>query len=279
MMYDCVATLFLIILEDYVYLQKYKGSLIVKYNDLKIPTADDFFECASSQYVSLLLVKVDKKGKTEHNVSGELHEVLQPISCSEDDPQLTLHDVLDVRNEQAKVLLIEGGPGMGKSTLAVKMCQCWGTDGLLTSYDLVILLTLRDPQIQNSKSLHDLLSTTDTNTRLVGKILQAIESNKGENVCFLLEGYDELPSKLRRNQNCIFNKLPKLLPKSTIIYTSRPNACEKLGSLASRRIKILGFEESHIYKYVENAFKTDPDGAKKSSDLIEKLKNNPTLKT
>ena len=269
----------LYILDNYVYLQKYKNNLITKYNDLKIPTADDFFECASSQYVSLLLVKVDKKGKTEHNVSGELHEVLQSVACSEDDPQEiqpTLRDVLDVRNEQTKVILIEGGPGMGKSTLAVKMCQCWGTGGLLTSYDLVILLTLRDPQIQKSKSLHDLLSTTDTDTKLVERILRDIESSKGEKVCFLLEGYDELPSKLR--QNCIFNKLPKLLPESTVIYTSRPNACEKLGLLASRRIKILGFEESHIYKYVKNAFQTDPDGEKKSSDLIEKLNNNPTLK-
>ena len=262
--------------------QKYKENLIKKYDDLEIPQGDNFFECVSSQYVSLLLVKVDKKGQTEHKVSGELQEVLRPVACSEDHldgMQSSLHDVLDVKNEQVKVILIEGGPGMGKSTLAIKMCQCWGSGGLLKSYSMVILLTLRDPEIQKSKSLHDLLAKTDTNVRLIKKISQAIESNEGENVCFLLEGYDELPAKMRENRHCIFNKLPNLLPKSTIIYTSRPSAYTKrLVSSASRRIKILGFEEDHIHEYVKNAFEKDPDGEKKSSELISKLEKNPILK-
>ena len=261
--------------------QKYKENLIKKYDELEIPYGDNFFECVSSQYVSLLLVKVDKKGQKEYKVSGELQEVLRPVACSEDHLegiQPSLHDVLDVRNEQVKVILIEGGPGMGKSTLAIKMCQCWGTGGLLTSYNMVILLTLRDPQIQKSKSLHDLLAKTDTNVKLIEKISQDIESNKGENVCFLLEGYDELPAKIRKNQQCIFNKLPNLLPKSAIIYTSRPNACTKLASSASRRIKILGFEENHMHVYVKNAFEKDPDGANKSTELISKLEKNPILK-
>lgn len=261
-------------------MEQYKENVIEKYNNLRIPTADDFFECASSQYVSLLLVKVDRKGKTEYNISGELSEVLRPVPCSEDvsqEIQPTLHDVLDVRTEQYKVILIEGGPGMGKSTLAVKMCQCWGTGGLLTSYELVILLTLRDPQIQKCKSLHDILSTTHPNQKLVETISQTTESNEGQGVCFLMEGYDELPPKLRKNPDCVFNKLPKLLRKCTSIYTSRPNACEKLCSLASRRIKILGFEEKQIYEYVNNAFKNNPSGTKMSSDLILKLRNNPTL--
>lgn len=128
------------------YMQQYKGNLIKKYNKLEIPTADVFFECASSQYVSLLLVKLDEKGKKEYSISGELAEVLTPVACSEDQSEEikpTLHDVLDVRNEQVKIILIEGGPGMGKSTLAVKMCQCWGAGGLLTLYNIVILLTQR----------------------------------------------------------------------------------------------------------------------------------------
>ena len=269
------------ILDQQFYIQRYKDNLIIKYNKLEIPTAD-FFECASSQYVSLLLVKVDRKGRKEYNISGELDEVLRPVTCSEDQSQEIkprLHDVLDVRDEQEKVILIEGGPGMGKSTLAIKMCQCWGTGGVLTSYDLVILLALRDPQIQQSKSLHDILSTTDADKTLVEKILQFIETNKGKNVCFMLEGYDELPAELRESKNCIFNTLSKTLPNCTVIYTSRPNACDKkFCSLISRRVKILGFEEEHIYEYVDNAFKDNPDGAKMSSNLKLKLKYNPILK-
>jgi len=263
-------------------MHQYKENLIKKYNDLEITTADDIFECTSSQYVSLLLVKIDGKGKKEYNISGELHEILRPVACSEDhsqDIQPSLHDVLDVRDEKNKMILIEGGPGMGKSTLAIKMCQCWGTGGLLTSYDVLILLTLRDPEIQKSKSLHEILSTTNDNERLVDKILHILEGNEENkfNVCFLLEGYDELPASLQSNRNCIFNKLFEMLPKCTFIYTSCPSACEKLRSLASRRIMIQGFEEKHIYKYAENAFQKISEGKKKSADLTSKLKNNPTL--
>ena len=160
------------------------------YKDLKIPTAANIFKCTSSQYVSLLFIKVDGNAKKEYRVSGEINEVLKPVACSEDQSeeiQPTLNDVLDVRDEQVKVILIEGGPGMGKSTLAVKMCQCWGTGGILTSYDLVILLTLRDPQIQKAESLKDILSTTNSDTTLVEKISSAIKSYQGENVCFLNE--------------------------------------------------------------------------------------------
>ena len=262
-------------------MQQYKKNLITKYDKLEIPTSGEFFECVSSEYVSLLLVKVDGKGRKQYNISGELNKMFRPVPCSEDQPeeiQPRLDDVLDVRDEEVKIILIEGGPGMGKSTLAVRMCQCWGTGGILASYDLVILLTLRDPQIQTSKSLHDILCTTDIDKTLVGNMLQIIEDSQGKNVCFLLEGYDELPSELRNHRQCIFNTLPKVLPQCTIIYTSRPNACEKLCPLVSRRIKILGFEEDHIYEYVNNAFKNDPDGVKHSSDLVLKLKSNPTLK-
>ena len=88
-------------------------------------------ECRSSEYVNLFLTKFDEKlkAKKENVVSGYLNSILKNRSKlpwdNEDtmtgDKSLTFADILDVRNKN-KVILIEGGPGMGKSTLAIKIC-------------------------------------------------------------------------------------------------------------------------------------------------------------
>ena len=61
--------------------------------------------------------------------------------------------------------MIEGGPGMGKTTLAINICKCWAKDELLQGYDAVVLLTLRDPEIQASKTIGDLLLIPDDKIR------------------------------------------------------------------------------------------------------------------
>ena len=40
---------------------------------------------------------------------------------------------------------------MGKTTLAINICKCWASDNLLQNYKAVILLPLRDPEIQELK--------------------------------------------------------------------------------------------------------------------------------
>lgn len=113
---------------------------------------------------------------------------------------------------------------------------------------------------------------------LIQKAIKDTKAHKGDNVLFLLEGYDELPVKLQSNHSNVFNCLMRILPKSTIIYTSRPNASLRLSSLATRRIEIQGFDHEQIYEYINNAFSQIPEGEKKSSELIFHLKKNPTIR-
>ncbi|XP_065910944.1 NLR family CARD domain-containing protein 3-like isoform X2 [Dysidea avara] len=261
------------------HLISYKNYLIRKYESLQISSAIALSECFSPEYVNLKLIKVDSKGNKESNISGKLDDMLRSTT-DELNTQFSLSDILNVSTEPRKVILVVGGPGMGKSTLAIKLCQCWGKGNLLMSYDVVILLTLRDPQIQKAKTFEDLLSTTaaDIDHQLMQKVIEDIKAHKGHNILFLLEGYDELPVKLQSNHNCIFNCLMRVLPRCTIIYTSRPNACLRLSSLASRKIKIQGFEHEQIYEYIHNAFSHIPEGEQKSSELISQLQKNPTIK-
>ena len=164
---------------------------------------------------------------------------------------------------------------MGKSTLAIKICKCWANDELLKEYDAVILLLLRDPEIQAAKNIGDLLLIENENGRKA--LYDQITASEGIKVCFILEGYDELPNQLRRAP--VFAKLREKLPKCTLIYTSRPAACNQLRSVASHRIEIWGFKEEQVDEYINNGFENVKDGKEKAVKLTAQMKGNPSIKS
>ena len=248
-----------------------------KYKLLSLGSPEELLECKSSRYVNLLLAKFDKRIKRvrEELVSGQLSNIIMKSipSLSPDTRPLTLVDILNVKEEENKVILIEGGPGMGKSTLAIQICKCWADGELLEEYDAVILLPLRDPEIQAASSIGDLLLVENKNEREV--LYDEITASQGDKVCFIFEGYDELPEQLRKVP--VFAKIKEKLPKCTLIYTSRPEACNQLQ--ASQRIEIRGFKEEQVDEYITNAFDNVEDGKEKALKLRSQVKNNPSIRS
>ena len=260
-------------------MSKYHQQLKNKYNKLLLGSPEELLECKSSRYVNLLLVKFDKKLRREREelVSGQLNNIIMrniPLSSADTRP-LTIADVLNVKEEENKVILIEGGPGMGKSTLAIKICKCWADGELLEEYDAVILLPLRDPEIQAAETIKDLLLILDDELREC--VYMEITKRNGEGICFLLEGFDELPHQLRNSS--IFSKLSEKLSKCTLVYTSRPEACDQLRHVSSQKIEIRGFKEEQVDEYINNAFENVEDGKEKALKLTAQVRSNPSIRS
>ena len=262
-------------------LSKYRQQLKHKYKFWSLSSPDEVLECKSSEYVNLCLTKFEKKSKTqkENLVSGYLSNLLKnPMQETEraitDSKSLTVADILDVK-EGNKVVLIEGGPGMGKSTLAINICKCWADGELFQQYEAVILLPLRDPEIQAANDIDDLLLVANENERKA--LYDEITASEGDKVCFILEGYDELPEQLRRAP--VFAKLKEKFLKCTLIYTSRPEACNHLRSVATRRIEIRGFKEEQVNEYIVNAFEDVDNGKEKAEKLTVQVMNNSSIKS
>ena len=266
-------------------MSKYRDHLKYKYKSLSLSSPEELLECRSSEYVNLFLTKFDNNTKRnkEHLVSGYLSDVLKNQQRLPHDRRehmtgyrpLTLADVLDVNEEENKVILIEGGPGMGKSTLAIEICKCWADGELLEEYDVVILLPLRDPEIQAANNIGDLLLVENKNEREA--LYDEITASQGDKICFIFEGYDELPEQLRKVP--VFSKIKEKLPKCTLIYTSRPEACSRLQRVASQRIEIRGFKEEQVDEYINNSFENVEDGKEKALKLTSQVKSNPSIRS
>ena len=217
----------------------------------------------------------------EQTIHGSIDDILEwkaPIDMKD---ILRPNYVYDHRkHEQTKYpvtqLLIEGAPGIGKSTFAWEVCQKWGQHQLFNEYSLVVLLKLRDKRVQEAKSVCDLFY--HPNPKLQSEIVDYITTTGGHGLLLILEGFDEAPAS-NRTMDSIFVRLftGQELPKATVILTTRPSASPEVRRLCkgkhSRRIEIVGFGKKEIDKYIQCAF---PD-KRSRSDFKEYLSLYPHI--
>ena len=160
-------------------------------------------------------------------------------------------------NTPKRIVLVEGAPGVGKSTFAWEFCRRWERGEIAQQYQLVMLLRLRDERMSRAKNLRDLIyhPSEDTCRHFAVELVDCL----GSNTLIILEGFDELPDP-QRQESSIFLQLilGQLLPLATILVTSRPWATGDLLVDIKHRIfqhvEILGFTEENITKYVTSVF-------------------------
>ena len=174
-----------------------------------------------------------------------------------------------------KVVLVEGAPGVGKSTFAWEFCRRWERGEIAQQYQLVLLLRLRDERMCRAKNLGDLIY--HSSEAVSQSVVKELESTLGVNTLIILEGFDELPNP-QRSMASVFVQLilGQLLPLATILVTSRPWATGALLVKIKHRIfqhvEILGFTEENITKYVTSVFTGE---GKKTASAIDQSVGGP----
>ena len=190
-----------------------------------------------------------------------------------------LKDIFELDNTERKVILIEGAPGAGKSTLAWNICQKWGAQELFSNFRTVVFIQLRDPAIQSAKSVEDILPATSREQ--AKNVLAEINFSRGKDLLFVMDGWDELPLQLQTSSSSIFKQLvvsPQILnlDLSTVVVTSRPIATGDLcqNHVISSCVEILGFTPTEVKTYLTEALKGDSEAVQK---LQDKLKERPMI--
>ena len=160
-------------------------------------------------------------------------------------------------------ILVEGAPGIGKTTFAWEMCRQWEAGCLLQQWLIVVMLQLRVKRVRQATSLHDLFYHPSLHVRQA--VCDYILTAEGAGLLLILEGYDELSYQHMESDQSIFQQLltGDLLPSSTVMVTSRPVASKQLPSAflyaVDQHIEILGFTDVDIEEYLESACQSKPD--------------------
>lgn len=102
-----------------------------------------------SQFISLALVKKSKS--TDSFSRDTFYGGVDQIIASK--TPITMDEILKAGS---RFVLVEGPPGIGKSTLCWELCRRWDTLKSFQGYDIVLLLKLRERRIQNASLLEDL---------------------------------------------------------------------------------------------------------------------------
>ena len=159
-------------------------------------------------------------------------------------------------NPLETVILVEGAPGVGKSTFAWEYCRRWERGEIAQQYQLVLLIRLRDDRNSKAKTLKDLIHhPLEGVAEAVNNVL---ESTAGANTLIILEGFDELPDTCR-SDNSVFMQLisGEILRLATVMVTSRPWATRGVRDSCHHRIfqhiEIMGFTSEQITSYIESA--------------------------
>ena len=216
----------------------------------------------SKIYINLALIEKEDITKPEADqftratIHGNIDDIKRSKRATDIGQIAQLPD-----GSQPKCILVEGAPGVGKSTFAWKLCRKWGKGKLLQQYQLVVLLRLRDKSVQAAKSISDLFQYRDHQIQQAA--VKEIQRTWGKGVLLLFEGYDELPEKLRKKRSVFLDVITgEELPEATVLITSRPWASEFLHRECkdhiSQHIEILGFTKDNIQSYLESTIPDDP---------------------
>ena len=209
------------------------------------------------QKIKQLQVKEDTTMAARIRTKGDIHKISELTSSIKLDNIHQIFTPITSDDQCLNSILIEGHPGIGKTTLAKEICLQWANNKLLTSDKLLLLLMLRDASVQKITSTEELVKYT-LPVDQVQPVLSSLHTTDGAGVTFIIDGFDELSNELRHTS--FFRKLIEgdTLPNARVVVTSRPSASACLHQHVDRRIEVLGFEKSSREQYIDDALKTSP---------------------
>ena len=233
-----------------------KKCLINLYIALDEIPQDSWPFISANRFVDLALIKSSKVTDSSFFIGREMEDILEKRE------KVEYTDAFG-KYERRALVLVEGRPGSGKTTLAHKIAKDWANGKVLQNVYLVLLISLRKDQEKSEIYQTVFQSQSEVFQR-------KLEETSGDEICFILDGYDEYSP--RHGDKSVINQLinKNYLPLAMVIVISRPVATVTLRPKATRRVEILGFTKKKFNEFVSSY----PFESFVNSEMVDLTKSN-----
>ena len=228
---------------------------------------DSWPPVTNTEFINLALITRNKQSNDyyDYSVQGDMDDI---ISAKEN----VEYEEVFGKYESGTLLLVEGCPGSGKTTLMHKVTRDWAIKrNVLLEAEVVVLVPLRlffEKDVTLSNILEKYIESD--NERI--EFIESAKRKSGEGICFIIDGLDEY--ELNNDRSTLVYKLihKHVLPLAMVIVASRPVGTASVRNEASvyRRVEVLGFKNKQIMKYVKSYYSESKDIG---SGLIKYLKS------
>ena len=195
-----------------------------------------------------------------HLLRGKVDDIVEQT----EDNEISVEDVLKPTDSSLPLrVVIDGPPGIGKTTLCRKLLNMWSNGTLVhQQYDLVLYCPLRNSKIATATTLANLFVRQLNRYKNVPKWF---EERDGEGLLIIFDGWDELSEQLRQSSLAASIICRDQLDQCSVIVTSRSYASSSLfkilANTTNKHIKVVGFSEKEISTVIIKTLQKDPNVA------------------
>ena len=221
----------------------------------------------NTEFINLALITRNKRTNDDYDysVQGDMDDIIAAKENVEYEKEFGKY-------ESGTLLLVEGRPGSGKTTLMHKVTRDWAIKrNVLLGAEIVVLVPLRlfFGEDVTLSSIFEKYIDSDSQRN---KFIESAKERNGEGICFIIDGLDEY--ELNNDRSTLVYKLihKHVLRLAMVIVASRPVGTATVRNEASvyKRIEVLGFKNKQIMKYVKSYYNDSKDIG---SGLIKYLKS------
>ena len=188
------------------------------------------------------------------------------------------------KKEKDSTVLVEGSPGIGKTTFCLKIAYDWANGKIpkgcsFPDFNIVLLLKCRDIDGDIIKAIDEqLLPEDDDVKKELRDYIQ--DTHNQEQVLIILDGLDELPKGVEDHVDKLLHR--RIFPFCFLLATSHQERGIKLRQNVNfdLLLQIQGFTDKNAFKYIRKHFRLlGPEHLSKGQRLIKAIQENSFLRS